>query len=108
MDTAPNRATRNKIRRLAETVPHVARVEKCYARKMGYHLYVDMHIEVDPKMTVERSHEIAHAVKDKIREMMPNVNDVLIHIEPHHGEITAAVNHRIGRGQDRQTTGKIS
>jgi cation diffusion facilitator family transporter len=92
MDTAPNRAIRNKIQRLAETVPGVARVEKCYARKMGYQLHVDMHVEVDRKMTVERSHEIAHAVKDKIRELMPNVNDVLIHIEPHHGETSQSVN----------------
>ena len=36
----------------------------------------------DRQMTVLRSHEIAHAVKDKIREAMPAVNDVLVHIEP--------------------------
>jgi divalent metal cation (Fe/Co/Zn/Cd) transporter len=41
-----------------------------------------MHVEVDPQMTVLRSHEIAHAVKDKIRDTMPSVNDVLVHIEP--------------------------
>jgi divalent metal cation (Fe/Co/Zn/Cd) transporter len=49
---------------------------------MGCQLYVEMHVEVDPQMTVLRSHEIAHAVKDKIREQMPNVSDVLVHIEP--------------------------
>ena len=49
---------------------------------MGYQFYVDMHVEVDPQMTVLRSHEIAHAVKDKIREAMPAVSDVLVHIEP--------------------------
>jgi len=37
---------------------------------------------VDPQMTVLRSHEIAHNVKDKIREVIPAVNDVLVHIEP--------------------------
>ena len=41
-----------------------------------------MHVEVDPQMTVLRSHEIAHDVKDKIRETMPDVSDVLVHIEP--------------------------
>jgi len=88
MDTAPDRKIRNEIQRLAETVPGVARVEKCFVRKMGWQLYVDMHVEVDPQMTVLRSHEIAHAVKDKIRAAMPAVNDVLIHIEPleHRGE----------------------
>jgi len=33
-------------------------------------------------MTVLRSHEIAHAVKDKIRAAKPAVSDVLVHIEP--------------------------
>ena len=82
MDTAPDREIKNEIRRLAETVPGVAGVEKCFVRKMGYQLYVDMHVEVDPQMTVLRSHEIAHEVKDKIRDAMPAVNDVLVHIEP--------------------------
>jgi cation diffusion facilitator family transporter len=82
MDTAPGREIKNEIQRLAETIPGVAHVEKCFVRKMGYQLYVDMHVEVDPQMTVLRSHEIAHQVKDKIRAAMPTVSDVLIHIEP--------------------------
>jgi cation diffusion facilitator family transporter len=82
MDTAPDRGTRDEIRALAEKAPGVARVEKCFVRKMGHQLFVDMHVEVDPQMTVLRSHEIAHEVKDKIREQMPNVSDVLVHIEP--------------------------
>jgi divalent metal cation (Fe/Co/Zn/Cd) transporter len=57
-------------------------VEKCFVRKMGYQFYVDMHVEVDPQMTVLQSHEIAHEVKNKVRDAMPTVNDVLVHIEP--------------------------
>jgi cation diffusion facilitator family transporter len=82
MDTAPDQKIRDKIRRLAEKVGGVARVEKCFVRKMGYQFYVDMHVQVDPQMTVLHSHEIAHAVKDTIRDAMPAVNDVLVHIEP--------------------------
>jgi cation diffusion facilitator family transporter len=82
MDAAPDRKIRDEIRRLAETIPGVARVEKCFVRKMGYQFYVDMHVEVDPHMTVLHSHEIAHEVKDKIRDAKPAVSDVLVHIEP--------------------------
>ena len=49
---------------------------------MGYQYYVDMHVEVDPQMTVQRSHEIAHQVKDNVRSQVPRVRDVLVHIEP--------------------------
>ena len=41
-----------------------------------------MHVEVDPQMTVERSHEIGHDVKNLVRAKIPVVRDVLIHIEP--------------------------
>ena len=82
MDAAPSREIVDQIRRIATATPGVDRVEKCIVRKVGYQYFVDMHVEVDPQMTVLRSHEIAHAVKDKIRGTMPSVNDVLVHIEP--------------------------
>jgi cation diffusion facilitator family transporter len=82
MDRSPEREIIDEIRRIAGTIPGVDAVEKCFVRKMGYQLFVDMHVEVDPQMTVLRSHEIAHEVKDKIREAMPSVHDVLVHIEP--------------------------
>ena len=82
MDRAPSREMVEHIRRIAETASGVEAVEKCLVRKMGYHYYVDMHVEVDPQMTVQRSHEIAHDVKDRIRSQIDTVRDVLVHIEP--------------------------
>jgi cation diffusion facilitator family transporter len=82
MDRSPDREVIEHIKKIAATIPGVERVEKCFVRKMGYHLYADMHVEVNPEMTVVRSHEIAHAVKDKVRAQIPAVSDVLVHIEP--------------------------
>jgi len=82
MDRAADRQVIEQIRQIAVATSGVERVEKCFARKAGHLYFVEMHIEVDPLMTVLRSHEIAHAVKDKIREAMPEVSDVLVHIEP--------------------------
>jgi cation diffusion facilitator family transporter len=84
MDTAPDLALIEQIRRLAEEVPEVSRVEKCIVRKMGFHYFVDMHMEVDPEMSVQAAHRIAHRVKDRIRQALPAVRDVLVHIEPGH------------------------
>ncbi len=82
MDTAPAHELIQQIRDIAQTIPGVAAVEKTHVRKMGYQFFVDMHVEVDPQMTVENSHRIGHEVKNKIRETIPAVRDVLIHIEP--------------------------
>ena len=68
-------------------------MEKCLVRKMGYLFFVDMHVEVDPQMTVQRAHQIAHEVKDTIRRELPAVHDVLVHIEP--AGLKAAVNGKL-------------
>ena len=82
MDTSPELEWRDKISKIAEKTTHVVRVEKCIVRKMGYEFFADMHVEVDPHMTVINAHRIAHEVKDAIRGKLASVKDVLIHIEP--------------------------
>jgi len=82
MDRSPNREVIDRFRAVAEAVEGVQHVEKCLVRQSGREYLVDMHVEVDPQMTVLRSHEIAHHVKDKLRETEPRVRDVLVHIEP--------------------------
>lgn len=82
MDKSPGTELIRQICQIAESTPGAERVEKCFVRKTGYHFYVDMHLEVHPEMTVQRSHNIAHEVKDRIRAQIPAVRDVLVHIEP--------------------------
>ncbi len=82
MDTMPNEALMVQIRAAASTVAGVRGVEKCFARKTGLRYHVDLHLEVDPEMTVRQSHEIAHAVRLRIRERLHWVADVLVHVEP--------------------------
>ena len=82
MDTAPSKSFTTQIKEIAGQVAGVNAVEKCVVRKMGFHYFVDMHVEVDPQMTVQQAHQIAHQVKDEIREKLPSVYDVLVHIEP--------------------------
>jgi divalent metal cation (Fe/Co/Zn/Cd) transporter len=82
MDTMPDDASMAKIREAAMGVPQVKGVEKCYARKTGLKYHVDLHLEVDPEITVRDSHDIGGRVRDRIREKLPWVEDVLIHVEP--------------------------
>jgi cation diffusion facilitator family transporter len=82
MDTQPT-AIVEESRGLALGVPGVAAVEQIRARKLGLRYLIDMHIEVDGAMTVRDSHALAHHVKDHIRAAMPQVQDVLVHVEPH-------------------------
>ncbi|MGA2135699.1 MAG: cation diffusion facilitator family transporter [Bryobacteraceae bacterium] len=82
MDTMPDSETMAKIRDVAVTVPGVQGIEKCYARKTGLQYHVDLHLEVNPEITVRQSHDIATQVRIVIKETLPWVADVLIHVEP--------------------------
>jgi cation diffusion facilitator family transporter len=82
MDTMPDERSMSRIREVALSVRDVSGVEKCFARKTGFKYHVDLHLEVDPEITVRASHEIATRVRDKIRQQLPWVADVLVHVEP--------------------------
>lgn len=82
MDAAAPKELRDHISALAAAVHGVEHIQKCVVRRHGYWFYVDLHVHVDPQMTVTRSHAIAHEVKDKLRAELPRIRDVLIHIEP--------------------------
>lgn len=82
MDTMPDDASMATIRETALSVANVKGVEKCFARKTGLKYHVDLHLEVDPELTVRDGHEIAQNVRERVTEQLPWVADVLVHVEP--------------------------
>jgi cation diffusion facilitator family transporter len=71
-----------QIREAAGAVPGVAGIEKLWVRKSGLEYLADMHIEVDPQMSVAEGHAIGHKVKDRLLKQFPMLRDVLVHLEP--------------------------
>ena len=51
------------------------------ARRMGPHLLVDLHIQVDSMMSISAAHQVAERVRLKILEKLPAVNEVLVHVD---------------------------
>jgi cation diffusion facilitator family transporter len=82
IDTMPDARLMDEIRAVATSVPGAHGVEKCFARKTGLRYHVDLHLEVDPEMTVRQSHQLAHEVRMRIVDTLPWVADVLVHVEP--------------------------
>ena len=82
MDAAPSPELILKLVATANQVEGVYAIDKCFARKMGFEYYIDMHVVVDGNITVHTGHEISHNVKDKLKEEYPQISNVLVHIEP--------------------------
>ena len=82
VDTMPDPTQMAQIRAVAMRVPGAKGIEKCFARKTGLRYHVDLHLEVDPDLTVRASHDIASSVKNTIKAELGWVEDVLVHVEP--------------------------
>ena len=82
MDTAPAKEIVEQVRQVSTAVQGVLEIEQCRVRKMGLEYYVDLHAKVDAGITVRDGHAIAHLVKDAVLGSVPDVADVLVHIEP--------------------------
>jgi cation diffusion facilitator family transporter len=70
------------VRSLTRAVSGVQGVEKLLVRKAGLEYFVDIHVEVDPEISVQEGHQIGHAVKNRLVSEIAAVKDVLVHIEP--------------------------
>ena len=82
MDTMPQSEMIAHVRAAATAVPGVLAIDKSYARKTGFKYHVDLHIEVDPQMTVAAAHVVSGHVRNRVRKELGWVADVLVHVEP--------------------------
>jgi cation diffusion facilitator family transporter len=83
MDGAPPPELQAAVLGVARAVPDVRFVEKLRMKKIGLGYSMDIHVQVERTMTVEAGHRVAHAVQDAIREALPQVSDVVTHLEPY-------------------------
>lgn len=82
VDTMPSPEITSEILRVARAVPGVLAIDKVFARKTGLQYHIDLHIQVDPQLTVAASHAIGGHVRATLKRELPWVADVLVHVEP--------------------------
>jgi cation diffusion facilitator family transporter len=70
------------IRAVVNEVPQVLGCHHIRSRGSADHVFLDLHIWMDPAMRLDEAHSISHIVKDRIMARYPQVKDAVIHIEP--------------------------
>lgn len=70
------------VKKIVETVEGVSECHDIRTRGTREQVFVDLHLLVDSKLSVEEAHRIAHRVEEKIKCSAPEVVDVVVHIEP--------------------------
>ena len=82
MDRAPSPQVLEQIQQAVEQTGGVRSFHAFRARKLGGMVEMDIHVQVDPGLTVARGHDIATEVRRRVEDSSPNVVSVIVHVEP--------------------------
>ncbi len=82
VDSGASRKDCERIRSIALATEGVQRVHAIRTRYVGPGLLVDLHVLVDPNITVGQGHNIGGQVKQRLLSEGPDVVDVIAHLEP--------------------------
>ena len=83
IDTGAPQKDLEYIKSLTLEVNGVRDAHKVRTRYVGSGIQTDLHILVDPEITVRKSHMISDAVKHHLISKGPNIIDAVIHVEPY-------------------------
>jgi len=72
----------DEMEQIALSVPGVLACHRVRSRGHEQAVYADLHIQVDPAMSTDQAHAIAHEVQHRLRRRRPDIRDVTIHVEP--------------------------
>ena len=76
----------DQIKKLIYSVPGVNALHMLRTRRMGENVLVDVHLLVDPLVTVSEGHQISETVRVHLIRSMDEVMDVTVHIDPEDDE----------------------
>ncbi len=82
LDRTPSNGYFEKVKQAALKAVGVLGTEKIRIQQYGPDAYVGIDIEVDPELSVKVAHEISQKVRYEIQKEMPEVRDVMVHVEP--------------------------
>lgn len=82
MDRSPESGVLARIAAAAAAVSGVLATEKLKVRRAGLGLFVDIHVQADPAMSLHEAHVLSGKVKGAVQAALPTVLGVLVHMEP--------------------------
>jgi cation diffusion facilitator family transporter len=81
-DRAPDPAVKERIHAAISAIKGVVGFHACRARRSAGVIEMDVHVQVAPDITVQAGHDIATAVEEAVQKAVPEVTDVVVHVEP--------------------------
>lgn len=86
VDTGLDPEETQKLRQFISELEGVENIHLLRTRRMGGHILVDVHLQVDSRLSVSEGHFIGDQAMCKMRHTFPTIRDVIVHIDPEDDE----------------------
>ena len=73
------------VKKITDIVLGIKGVKTCHkirTRGRSDDIYVDLHVQVNSDMHIDKAHEVSNAIEEAIKKGIPGVTDVVVHMEP--------------------------
>jgi len=85
IELSEHSADSESIQKIEDVLSKEAGISSWHAlrtRKLGAELFIDVHVLVDPALSVQKSHDISMEIEAKIKKELSNPSNILVHVEP--------------------------
>ena len=81
-ERAVDTGTVEQIKEIISSEQRIRQWHKLRTRNLGREIFLDLHILVDPELTITDAHEIAESLESRMHEQMTRPINITVHIEP--------------------------
>jgi cation diffusion facilitator family transporter len=81
LDAAPKNGERDRIIQEVSKMEDIADVHAVRIRSSGAGWFVDMHVTMNGRLSLKRSHALTEKIEEKVKGILPGA-DVTVHVEP--------------------------
>lgn len=71
---------------LVKSIPEIKEVHKVRTRGLAGHIFMDLHVEVDPNLTIAEGHRVVIKMERQLAKTYPGMTDIVVHLDPYPAE----------------------
>lgn len=95
VDTGLSGADTETLRSLAESTEGILGIHHLRSRRMGQDILVDVHLLVNPEISVSEGHQVGMEMVRRMQAAMPDLHDINFHIDPENDEVSTPTGGRL-------------
>jgi cation diffusion facilitator family transporter len=105
MDVSPSKDIEDEVKKIINSIAGVEDFKNLRLRKSGPFVFGEVTVKIRKHVNVERAHEIADSIENKIKKEVGEIDSFTIHVEPYESEeLKLAIPVEISKGLNSEVS----